>query len=139
MSSPQSSFALDLAQTSRILSSHTERSLCLLDEFGKGTTPVDGEPAPYLNISPRLDDSVSLLEPGIALLAATVKHFAKHRGKAIFILHFTEILHDLILTQSDMASIQCFKMETHCAAARVKEGEGDWSSEEEEGTTRSCN
>ncbi len=138
MSSPQSSFALDLAQTSRILSAHSERSLCLLDEFGKGTTPVDGErSALHREISPRLDSNISLYVSGIALLAATVKHFAKHRGKAIFILHFTEIIHDLILTEADMASIQCFKMETHCAtAARVREGDGDWSSEEEEGNTR---
>ena len=77
---------------------------------------------------------LAMLPPatGIALLAATVKHFAKHRGKAMFVLHFTEIIHDLILTEADMASIQCFKMETHSAAARVREGEGDWSSQEED-------
>jgi DNA mismatch repair protein MSH5 len=91
VSSPQSSFSLDLHQTSRILSSHTSRSLCLLDEFGKGTAPVDG----------------------IALLAATVKHFINYKGRAMFVLHFTEIVNDLILNEKDMKSIQCFRMETH--------------------------
>jgi len=54
VSAPQSAFALDLQQVSKMLQSHTARTLCLVDEFGKGTMPVDG----------------------IALLAACVKHFA---------------------------------------------------------------
>ncbi len=54
MSAPQSAFALDLQQVSKMLTARTPRTLCLIDEFGKGTMPVDG----------------------IALLAACVKHFA---------------------------------------------------------------
>ena len=54
VSAPQSAFALDLQQVSKMLTARTPRTLCLIDEFGKGTMPVDG----------------------IALLAACVKHFA---------------------------------------------------------------
>lgn len=91
VSAPQSAFALDLQQMSKMLRSHTARSLCVVDEFGKGTTPVDG----------------------IALLAATVKHFALHKGSAIFVLHFTEIMDDQILSTDLMRSISCFQMQTY--------------------------
>jgi DNA mismatch repair ATPase MutS len=37
----------------------TEKSLCLIDEFGKGTAPVDG----------------------IALLATTIRYFIRNRAK----------------------------------------------------------
>ena len=89
VSAPQSAFALDLQQVSRMLRSHTTRSLCLIDEFGKGTMPVDG----------------------IALLASVVKHFSEHGGVAMFVLHFTEILHDAVLTAQTMQSVSCFRME----------------------------
>ena len=69
VSAAQSSFSLDLTQVAKMIKSHTSRSLCLIDEFGKGTTPVDG----------------------IALLATTIKHFTKTKGRAIFALHFTEV------------------------------------------------
>lgn len=111
VSSPQSSFALDLTQTSRMLANHSPRSLCLLDEFGKGTAPVDG----------------------IALLAATVRFFVKCRGRVVFVLHFTEIIHDLILNPQDMSSIQCFKMETHKPRLTKKDSASGWSSEEADG------
>ena len=92
VSAPQSAFALDLQQVSRMLRSHTRRSLCIIDEFGKGTSPVDG----------------------IALLAATVKHFAAHGGLAMFALHFTEILHDQVISKQLLdTSISCFRMEVH--------------------------
>ena len=109
VSSPLSSFALDLSQTSRILSSHTHKSLCLLDEFGKGTAPVDG----------------------IALLAATVKHFVRRRGKAFFVLHFTEIIHSDILTKSDMDSLKCYTMETFLATSSANHSDSDDELEEE--------
>ena len=107
VSAPQSAFALDLQQMSRMLRLHTSRSLCLVDEFGKGTMPVDG----------------------IALLAATVKHFAAahHKGAAMFVLHFTEILHDQILSEEVMRSVSCFRMETLSttnAAASVNNSSG---------------
>lgn len=90
VSAPQSAFALDLMQVSRMLRAHTKRSLCLVDEFGKGTMPVEG----------------------IALLAAVVKHFAERGGSAVFVLHFTEILHDAILSAEVMQRVSCFRMET---------------------------
>lgn len=66
MSAPQSAFALDLQQVSKMLTAHTPRTLCLIDEFGKGTMPVDG----------------------IALLAACVKHFAATGTVVAFVLLF---------------------------------------------------
>ncbi|XP_037038538.1 mutS protein homolog 5-like [Bradysia coprophila] len=39
----QSSFQLELIQMSRILSSSSDRSLILIDEFGKGTNLIDGK------------------------------------------------------------------------------------------------
>jgi len=98
VSAPQSAFALDLQQMSKMLRSHTARSLCVIDEFGKGTTPVDG----------------------IALLAATVKHFALHKGSAIFVLHFTEIMDDQILSNDLMCSISCFQMQTYNPRSRLR-------------------
>jgi DNA mismatch repair protein MSH5 len=87
----QSSFSLDLGQMAKMLRTHTKRTLCLVDEFGKGTTPIDG----------------------IALLATTIKHFVENKAKAIFVLHFTEILHPDILNPSAMCSINTFRMQTH--------------------------
>ena len=69
----------------------TRKSLCIVDEFGKGTAPVDG----------------------IALLAATVRHFTAHGGKALFVLHFTEIVHPSVLDAQTMGRLSCFCMETH--------------------------
>lgn len=90
VSAPQSAFALTLQQVSKMLGQHTSRSLCLVDEFGKGTMPVDG----------------------IALLAATVKHFADKGGAALFVLHFTEILQDDVLSDQVLQAVSCFRMET---------------------------
>lgn len=124
VSTPESSFTLDLTQMNRILRCHTPRSLCLVDEFGrlavavlllllpdvrtlipttkstqstatgKGTTPVDG----------------------IAILAATIRHFCQHRGNVVFALHFTEIFHPQILQPADMQHIKCFVMTTITSA-----------------------
>lgn len=70
VSCPQSAFTLDVSQVGMMLSRYTENSLCLLDEFGKGTSPLDG----------------------IALMAAVVKQFAvKNKAKVLCTLHFTEV------------------------------------------------
>lgn len=70
VSSPQSAFTLDISQIGLMLARYSENSLCLLDEFGKGTSPLDG----------------------IALMAAIVKHFAaKNKAKVLCTLHFTEV------------------------------------------------
>lgn len=47
----------------------TERSLLLIDEFGKGTAPADG----------------------IGLVAALVRHLSRMHRKCLFTLHFHEI------------------------------------------------
>lgn len=96
----QSSFSLDLGQIAKMLKTHTPRTLCLIDEFGKGTTPVDG----------------------IALLATTIKHFTTSKAKAIFVLHFTEILHPDILDEVAMQSINTFCMETHKPLKNASKG-----------------
>ncbi|KAG8492681.1 hypothetical protein CXB51_010344 [Gossypium anomalum] len=54
MTAEQSTFMIDLHQVGMMLRQATSRSLCLLDEFGKGT----------------------LTEDGIGLLGGTIKHFA---------------------------------------------------------------
>jgi DNA mismatch repair protein MSH5 len=108
VSAPHSAFALDLQQVSRMLRSATPRSLCLVDEFGKGTMPVDG----------------------IALLASVVKHFADRGGAGMFVLHFTEILHDAVLTAEVMQKVSCFRMET--ILHRPAEGGGPDVNEREE-------
>ena len=102
VSAPQSAFALDLQQVSKMLTSRTSRTLCLIDEFGKGTMPVDG----------------------IALLAATVKNFTQLGGMAMFALHFTEILHDAVLSSETLDHISCFRMETLETVHSASGGDG---------------
>lgn len=86
-----SSFSLDLNQVSKMLSQHTSRSLCLIDEFGKGTSPIDG----------------------IALLAAVINHFAEKKAKSVFVLHFTEALHPDVLSPAATACVSTFRMDTY--------------------------
>ena len=115
IANPQSTFTIDLCQMSKILKYATRQSLCLIDEFGKGTSPTDG----------------------MALLAAVIKHFTQQQhqqhqqSRCIFVLHFTEILQSKILhypcctndiqiatgqqqqkPDTLLASINCFRMET---------------------------
>ncbi|EFN56890.1 hypothetical protein CHLNCDRAFT_144556 [Chlorella variabilis] len=52
---PQSTFMIDLTQIAAMLRLGTERSLCIIDEFGKGTLAADG----------------------VGLLCATLRHFAE--------------------------------------------------------------
>eukprot|EP01038_Epipyxis_sp_PR26KG_P012141 gene12141-16255_t len=99
VSSPQSSFSLDLTQICKMLSSHTPRSLCLIDEFGKGTSPVDG----------------------IALLGAIIKHFSVHKSACLFAIHFTEVLNPNILNKQDMLSITCFCMDAIIKQSSLKD------------------
>ena len=69
IANPLSSFALDLNQISRMLSLYTPRSLCLIDEFGKGTAPVDG----------------------MALLAAVIENFVRKPARTLIVMHFHEV------------------------------------------------
>ncbi|XP_059172310.1 DNA mismatch repair protein Msh3-like isoform X2 [Physella acuta] len=63
----QSSFMLELEETSRILTEVTERSLVILDELGRGTSTHDGQ----------------------ALAYATLHHLIrKHKCLVLFVSHF---------------------------------------------------
>lgn len=66
---PQSSFQLDLTQMAAILVRCTSRSLVLVDEFGKGTSPASG----------------------IAILGAAIKKLAAIGCKTICTTHFLEL------------------------------------------------
>lgn len=106
VSTPQSTFTIDLCQVSKLLKFHTCHSLCLVDEFGKGTTPTDG----------------------MALLAAIIQHFvpSEYSCRCLFVLHFTEIIQSKILhdhTNTLIHAINCFRMET---LKEVMVGEDDW-------------
>jgi DNA mismatch repair protein MSH5 len=92
VSEPNSAFNLDLSQVSKMLNFATRRSLCLIDEFGKGTSPIDG----------------------MALLAASIQYFTQeqHKAMTIFTLHFYEIFQYNIFSELSMASINFFRMET---------------------------
>ena len=66
---PQSSFQLDLTQMATLLRRSTPRTLCLIDEFGKGTAPVSG----------------------IAVLTAALKKLSTTRCKVLCTTHFLEM------------------------------------------------
>lgn len=81
MTTEQSTFMIDLHQVGMMLRQATPRSLCLLDEFGKGT----------------------LTEDGIGLLGGTIHHFAncEHPPKVLLCTHLTEIFSDNFLMKSE--------------------------------------
>nr|XP_034584839.1 DNA mismatch repair protein MSH5 isoform X3 [Setaria viridis] len=90
MTTEQSTFMIDLHQVGTMLSFRhaTLRSLCLLDEFGKGT----------------------LTEDGIGLLGGTISHFANcdFPPKVLLSTHLTEIFTGNYLPQSE--HIKCYTM-----------------------------
>ncbi|XP_056697759.1 DNA mismatch repair protein MSH5 isoform X2 [Spinacia oleracea] len=81
MAAEQSTFMIDLQQVGMMLRQATSRSLCLLDEFGKGT----------------------LTEDGIGLLGGTVNYFAGNDNtpKVFVCTHLTEIFHENLLPKSE--------------------------------------
>nr|XP_043628919.1 DNA mismatch repair protein MSH5 [Erigeron canadensis] len=81
MTAEQSTFMIDLHQVGMMLRHATCRSLCLLDEFGKGT----------------------LTEDGIGLLGGTIEHFISMYAppKVLICTHLTQIFVDNDLSQSD--------------------------------------
>ena len=107
LSTPLSAFTLDLAQMARLLASYSDSTICLIDEFGKGTSPSDG----------------------IALLAAIIKHLTspsnpKAKPLTLIATHFTEILHPRILgatVNSPCLLYQMLTMTRAQAASAAKE------------------
>ncbi|KAE9456617.1 hypothetical protein C3L33_11571, partial [Rhododendron williamsianum] len=81
MTAEQSTFMIDLHQVGMMIRHATSRSLCLLDEFGKGT----------------------LTEDGIGLLGGTISHFSNcyDPPKVLVCTHLTEISSDSFLPESD--------------------------------------
>lgn len=94
---PLSSFASDLAQMRHIFLNHTSKSLCLIDEFGKGTSPIDG----------------------ISLLGGCIRHFLESRSRAIFALHFTEVFQKDIIDLDQNPSIIPLRMETISESSHI--------------------
>ncbi|KAJ3695448.1 hypothetical protein LUZ60_000825 [Juncus effusus] len=88
MTTEQSTFMVDLHQVGLMLRQATSRSLCLLDEFGKGT----------------------LTEDGIGLLGGVITHFAEYDlpPKVLLCTHLTEIFTENLLPQSN--HVKCYTM-----------------------------
>lgn len=74
---PQSTFMIDLSQLAAMLRLATPRSLCIIDEFGKGTLAADG----------------------VGLLCATLRCFAQraHPPRVVLCTHFSEVLQERLL------------------------------------------
>jgi len=96
-----------------MLTNYSPRSLCIIDEFGKGTNPVDG----------------------IALLSATVRELAattppgqgtESKPYCMIALHFTEIMHPRLMPPAVRAA--CIPLQmitiTRGEAAKVRSGTG---------------
>ncbi|KAK8467153.1 hypothetical protein PHAVU_008G268900 [Phaseolus vulgaris] len=81
MTAEQSTFMIDLHQIGMMLRHATSQSLCLVDEFGKGT----------------------LTEDGVGLLAGTINHFVTcHEPPKVFLCtHLMDLLHGQSLTKSE--------------------------------------
>ncbi|KAJ8484281.1 hypothetical protein OPV22_016766 [Ensete ventricosum] len=95
----QSTFMIDLHQVGMMLRQATSHSLCLIDEFGKGT----------------------LTEDGIGLLGGAINHFAnyEHPPKVLLCTHLTEIFDKDCLPQSEnikFYTMSVLKPDSNCTS-----------------------
>ena len=81
----KSSFLLDLTQVATMIRHATPRSLCLLDEFGKGTDPADGA----------------------ALLGSCLEHLIASDAFVLATTHFSELLKPAILRPARPLARKC--------------------------------
>ncbi|KAL4443274.1 hypothetical protein ABPG75_011011 [Micractinium tetrahymenae] len=81
---PQSAFMIDLTQVASMLHLGSERSLLIIDEFGKGTLAADG----------------------VGLLCATLRHLASLPAppRVVLCTHFSEVLQPRFLPRSPQLS-----------------------------------
>ncbi|CAM9849725.1 unnamed protein product [Ectocarpus fasciculatus] len=108
---PQSSFTIDVNQIAQMVRTSTPRSLLLIDEFGKGTSPADG----------------------IGLVAALLRHLSRKGRKCLFTLHFHEIFsHGLVKVSgpdelhTDLKDVSVFRMDVHVPSPpKAPESQGD--------------
>ncbi|CAL9096892.1 unnamed protein product [Musa acuminata var. zebrina] len=99
MTTEQSTFMIDLHQVGIMLRQATSHSLCLMDEFGKGT----------------------LTEDGIGLLGGAINHFAnyEHPPKVLLCTHLTEIFDKDCLPQSEnikFYTMSVLKTDNNCTS-----------------------
>jgi len=116
---PQSSFAMDLTQMSRLLQSQTRtpRSLCLVDEFGKGTNPADG---------------IALLAASLQELGQSAQPLAPGKPFVLVVTHFTEVLHPELMGRQTLEAVLPYQMTIASRRAAVQgqglgqgQGQGD--------------
>ena len=91
---PQSSFQLDLTQMATVLRRATSRSLCLIDEFGKGTAPASG----------------------IAVLTAALRKLSRVKASVICTTHLLEIF-SLGLLKDNTDGTKALRMAIHVPEA----------------------
>ena len=111
----QSTFGVDVRQLSGMLRHATPRSLLLVDEFGKGTSAVDG----------------------MALLGGSIRALASGGARTVVTTHFLELLEGGLLGEGQPPSplprgISLFQMQVELGQ-RARGGEE--GSEEEEGSS----
>jgi DNA mismatch repair protein MSH5 len=91
VSLPMSTFMIDLNQVSNAVRNCTERSLVIMDEFGKGTATDDG----------------------LSLLTATLRHWVRKEEACPFVLvstHFHSLMHQTLLPDSSLIHYQTMEV-----------------------------
>lgn len=84
-----STFSIDIQQISDAVNNYTNKSLIVIDEFGKGTQSTDGQ----------------------ALLAALIRYFLRNPPNALISTHFYEILNPSLFVENDANNANKKKLE----------------------------